>query len=207
MYVQIKCNAAKHFGSSIHVELLMTTEFKNHFLFLSPEPAKVHQFINVMAQNRHVTTQVLQNSKYSEYIDFQNLPQKFQKPRKDLMPANQKDASKPAKGSGSKLSPMELRLFNRIKHHLTNPLLSPLMAPDLSGLPSTMILVAEFDILRDEGLLYAHRLRQSGVQTQVHIGKGFHGDFHTYSYLPEFLHSKTGQKSMQTVCDFLEREA
>ncbi len=46
---------------------------------------------------------------------------------------------------------------------LANPRLSPLRAPDLSGLPPTHIHAAEFDPLRDEGALYAGRLAAAGV--------------------------------------------
>lgn len=42
---------------------------------------------------------------------------------------------------------------------LTNPDFSPLMRKDLSNLPPTMVITCEFDILRDEGLIYGERLK------------------------------------------------
>ena len=40
---------------------------------------------------------------------------------------------------------------------------SPLMANSLKGLPKTLIITCEFDILKDDGLLYRARLLDAGV--------------------------------------------
>jgi acetyl esterase len=43
---------------------------------------------------------------------------------------------------------------------------SPLLAPDLSGLPSARIMTAQFDPLRHDGELYAERLERAGVAVE-----------------------------------------
>lgn len=44
-----------------------------------------------------------------------------------------------------------------------NPLVSPLLAHDLSGIPPAFIVNADYDVLRDDGFMYAEALRQAGV--------------------------------------------
>jgi acetyl esterase len=55
----------------------------------------------------------------------------------------------------------------------SHPLLSPLLADDLSGMPPTAILTAEYDPLRDDGELFAARLRSAGVPVLLQRMDGF----------------------------------
>jgi acetyl esterase/lipase len=57
-----------------------------------------------------------------------------------------------------------------------SPYAAPARAEDLSGLPRAYVTTCEFDPLRDEGLIYAQRLLQAGVSTELHHYPGtFHG--------------------------------
>jgi acetyl esterase len=59
---------------------------------------------------------------------------------------------------------------------LADPYLFPVRAANLSGLPPTLIVTAEFDPLRDEGRAYAERLHAAGVKVEdVHLDDQMHG--------------------------------
>jgi acetyl esterase len=69
----------------------------------------------------------------------------------------------------------------------SNPLVSPILRSDLSGLPKALILTGEYDPMRDEGELYGQRLQEAGVETTVtrYQGAG-HGFVQHFSWLPEY---------------------
>jgi acetyl esterase len=66
--------------------------------------------------------------------------------------------------------------------------LSPLLAPDFTGLPAAFVLTAGFDPLRDEGRAYAQRLIDAGVKTTYSNYPGtIHGFFSLTRFLPQGL--------------------
>lgn len=62
-----------------------------------------------------------------------------------------------------------------------DPRVSPLLADDLSGLSPALLITAEFDPLRDEGELYAERLRAAGNDVTM---RRFDGTIHVFMTLP-----------------------
>lgn len=67
-------------------------------------------------------------------------------------------------------------LYIRDKADLQNPYVAPLLAKDFSNQPETLIITAEYDLLRDEGEAYGEKLRMAGNKVQIHrIADAIHG--------------------------------
>jgi len=88
------------------------------------------------------------------------------------------------RGSGYTLDGPLARWF--VKQHLPpdfdlanpyrDPYLFPLGAPELGGLPPALVMTAEFDPLRDEGIAYVERLTAAGVAVEhLHVADQMHG--------------------------------
>ncbi|XP_067328895.1 arylacetamide deacetylase-like 4 [Anolis sagrei] len=74
-------------------------------------------------------------------------------------------------------APFSQELYEICKECI-NPMFSPLLAEDdiIRQLPKTFLLTCEYDVVRDDGLLYKKRLEDNGVPvTWYHIKEGFHG--------------------------------
>uniref|UniRef100_A0A8C9X9M0 Neutral cholesterol ester hydrolase 1 n=1 Tax=Sander lucioperca TaxID=283035 RepID=A0A8C9X9M0_SANLU len=82
---------------------------------------------------------------------------------------------------------------------------APLLAEQgvLGRTPKAYVMTCEFDVLRDDGLMYVRRLQSAGVAvTSDHYEDGFHGCM-VFAYLP--MMSSVGQRSMNNYIHWLDQ--
>lgn len=76
----------------------------------------------------------------------------------------------------------------------TNKYVAPLLADDVSKLPPAFVITAENDVLRDEGLAYAERLREAGVTVESVCEEGLvHGYFSNVLIFSERIEAVIGK--------------
>eukprot|EP00105_Crassostrea_gigas_P041666 XP_019925814.1 PREDICTED: AB hydrolase superfamily protein C1039.03 isoform X5 [Crassostrea gigas] len=69
---------------------------------------------------------------------------------------------------------------------LDNARASPLLHTNFNTLPPALIIIAELDALRDEGIAYHEKLKEAGVKSQIFTVKGVtHGFFHLPGHFKE----------------------
>ncbi|XP_041071137.1 arylacetamide deacetylase [Carcharodon carcharias] len=86
-----------------------------------------------------------------------------------------------------------------------DPRAAPLLVEDekLKALPQAYIATCEYDVLRDDGTMYAMRLKKAGVQvTHVHYEDSFHGAFMFITWPTDFA---IGQKMVSHYIDWLRK--
>ncbi len=64
------------------------------------------------------------------------------------------------------------------KKYINDPRLSPIKNKKMTGMPDTLIVLAECDPLYDEGFLYGKKLKENNVKVEIKVYKGLmHGFF------------------------------
>ena len=82
-----------------------------------------------------------------------------------------------------------------------DPRCSPLLHPDLTGLPPALVLTATLDPLHDDGEAYAKRLRDAGVAVRhTDHARAVHG----FLSFPGVC--RAADHALAEICDFVARE-
>ena len=87
------------------------------------------------------------------------------------------------------------------KNDVLNPVASPLFHDNLTDLPPALIITAENDVLRDEGIRYGNRLKHAGVQVKQITEEGL---VHNYFTTPEVFLEQI-KKTINDIDTFLKK--
>lgn len=140
----------------------------------------------LLLDNRHIS-EANRKSKYSSYVHSNLISKDITK-----LPSLQ---SYNTAADAAAVEDIEKTIFN--------PSFMPLMAESFESMPSTYIVTAHHDVLRDDGLFYAARLSNtSNVQVSLkNYREGFHAFFH-FSQGPLRLHG--AQIALNDLIEFLK---
>ncbi|XP_035200456.1 arylacetamide deacetylase-like 4 isoform X1 [Oxyura jamaicensis] len=126
--------------------------------------------------------------KYRKWVSADNIPEKFK-----------------ARGyKPHKPHEFKAEVFEKFKR-IFEPSLCPLLAEDtvIHQLPESFILTCEYDVLRDDGLLYKKRLEDNGVRvTWYHLEDGFHGIISLYGY--RVLKFPSAKRGLDRIVKFIK---
>ena len=101
-------------------------------------------------------------------------------------------------------SPTDYNAWKRLQPCVENPYCAPMVAKDLTGIAPSIIVAGEQDVLRDDGLMYAERLQQSGVKVFIlNSEETFHGTTGMKDIAP-LDYKKTYQKMLSHLKECLE---
>uniref|UniRef100_A0A0K0E6Z2 Abhydrolase_3 domain-containing protein n=1 Tax=Strongyloides stercoralis TaxID=6248 RepID=A0A0K0E6Z2_STRER len=111
--------------------------------------------VEIIKKNGHISTKIRNSPIFKESFNTKGL-------------INFVEDIKYIENSNNFLPP-DNELASKMEKYLLNPEFSPLMCckEQLSYLPPTFILTSNYDILRDEGILFNNKLKDSGVSVKL----------------------------------------
>lgn len=161
---------------------------------------------NALISNNHTAliTDKKLKEKIKSYMDIDQIPDKYKQGKKYYNSyALHKNLMFPDHLDESNILMKNQNLANMLKK-LVDPSVSPLFADQqkLIGLPKAYFVVFEWDSLKDEGLLYAERLKKAGVKVETTFyEKAFHG---IVNFCDENIGYKVAREVRQDLVKYLK---
>ncbi|MFC6345323.1 alpha/beta hydrolase, partial [Nocardioides hankookensis] len=153
---------------------------------LGGDPARIGVIGDSAGGNLAAVVSIMARDEHGPAIGHQALVY----PATDMTDASRDDESFLGNVLGIVLSNDDIEVFR--EHYLSEEVdrtdfrLSPILAPDLSGLPPAVVVVAGLDPLHDSGVRYAQALADAGNDVTV---EDFHQMPHGFLSFPYFSHA------------------
>lgn len=162
--------------------LFQTRSLFYHLHYLNGEI----EFLEDMLEGNHVPAEM--KLKFRKWLNPDKIPEEFK-----------------VRGYKPKIISSHTEDVYEALQQALEPTFSPLLAENaiIRKLPQTYILTCEYDVLRDDGILYKERLEANGVQVSwYHVRDGFHGivSFFDCGYLT----FPSGKKAMDNIVYFIK---
>jgi acetyl esterase/lipase len=160
---------------------IKSTKYISWLLGITERNPEYDELIVSLAANQHLSLVQDQSilNKYKSFMDPNRIPQQFKQGhsyykdyeniKESIYPATKLEESS-VLSRNANINTLVKKLFNRD--------MSPLLADKslLVGLPKAYFIIFEWDELKDDGLLYAERLKEAGIDVKVAFyEKAFHG--------------------------------
>ncbi|XP_072180401.1 arylacetamide deacetylase-like [Diadema setosum] len=119
--------------------------------------------VGQISTNQHTSRDFKRSLPYRTFLDHSIIPS-------HMKPACYRPPSPDDDDEGNE------KTWESMKDVLTSLEFSPLLREDMTKLPRTFIATCGYDVLRDDGIFYADRLKKAGVPVEwVNYENGFHG--------------------------------
>lgn len=164
----------------------VSSAFRNIYHWLSYVGIS-KDYLQIAVQNNHISANLL-NSGFSSYINSKKYLPSYHEVTKRKTNENRK--------SGSFIV---TSAFNGV---VADPRIAPMMAVDLKGVPNLYMITSQYDVYRDEAIMYTHRLYQDDIKVKLeHYHEAFHGFFLFCGYGP--IEFKVSKQALEILVDFL----
>ncbi|XP_071084734.1 arylacetamide deacetylase-like isoform X2 [Haliotis cracherodii] len=157
-----------------NLQLPSYTDTGNHYLYTGLDhatfwshyigPTSHPNLPKAMTQNQHVSPE-MKTSHFAELVDVKNFPKNYYDGewKMDTESGNE-------------------TLWSEIESQVINPYLSPLLGHEIEKVPPALVVTAQFDVLRDEGVLYVERMRKAGIDVTHRHYPIIHGLLETNAF-------------------------
>lgn len=138
----------------------LTSAFRNVYNWLTYTGIS-KDYLQMALQNNHISSKV-RNSVVSLYVDS-----------KRYLPSYHKVTKKQTKLQRGSTNFLVSSAFSDIS---SDSRLAPMMQVHLEGIPNTYMITSQYDVYRDEAIMFVHRLFDAGVKVKLeHYFGTFHG--------------------------------
>ncbi|XP_071085336.1 arylacetamide deacetylase-like [Haliotis cracherodii] len=143
---------------------------------------------DLLMARKYSTPELVQRC--TKLVDYKLLP-------KELIP----DGYEPEVTLASSVTD-DVKYISRL---MSDTRVAPLMEEDLKNLPTSLVVAAEWDQLRDESFIFAERLKHAGNKVQLqYLSDSFHGILNAFDF--EKFGFDAGPKIMSSIVDFINKE-